>query len=69
MSLEKMFDIGKIAHLQFRTEAINVFNHPIFQAPQTDYSTGDQFGVAYAYGGNNPAEGERQVQFALKLLF
>ena len=69
MSLEKIFDLSKAFHLQFRAEAINVFNHPIFQSPDPAYSDGDQFGVAYAYGGNTAAEGERQIQFALKLSF
>jgi hypothetical protein len=69
MGLEKMFGLPKQTSLQFRVEAVNLFNHPIFQAPQPDYSTGDQFGVAYSYNGNNPAESERQVQFAVKLLF
>jgi Carboxypeptidase regulatory-like domain len=65
MSLQKNFNLGEVAHLQFRAEAINVLNHPIFTAPDTAYSD-STFGVTSGVGA---AEGERQLQFALKLSF
>jgi hypothetical protein len=66
LSLQKMFDIGKIFHLQFRAEAVNVLNHPLFQMPDTALSDGPIFGVA---SGATAAENERQIQFGLKLFY
>jgi hypothetical protein len=70
MSLQKVFTINKRANMQFRAEAINVFNHPIFQMPDTFFSDNNAFGVAGIINGAASAtEGERQVQFGLKLFY
>jgi hypothetical protein len=66
LSLQKVFDFGKYAHLQFRVETVNVFNHPMFQMPDSFLSDGGAFGVA---SGATAAENERQVQFGLKLYY
>jgi hypothetical protein len=66
MSLQKVFDLHKEINLQFRAEATNIFNHPLFQMPDVALSDGGQFGVA---SGATAAENERQIQFALKLYF
>jgi len=67
LSLQKQFGVFKVLHGEFRVDAINVFNHPIFQAPDIYYSDGaSAFGVT---SGVNAAEGERQLQVALKFAF
>jgi hypothetical protein len=60
-SVSKNFTIVEHQSLQFRAEAINVLNHPILVAPNS--SIGTTFGLV------NNAQGERQLQFALKYLF
>jgi Carboxypeptidase regulatory-like domain/TonB dependent receptor len=60
-SVSKSFHIIEGQSLQFRAEAINALNHPILVAP--DSSIGTDFGLV------NNAQGERQLQFALKYMF
>ena len=60
-SLVKSFQIVEHQSLQFRAEAINALNHPILVAPNS--SIGPTFGLV------NNAQGERQLQFALKYMF
>jgi hypothetical protein len=67
LSLQKQFNVFRALHGEFRVEAINVLNHPIFQAPDIYYSDGDSaFGVT---SGVNAAEGERQLQLGMKFAF
>jgi Carboxypeptidase regulatory-like domain len=61
MSVSKSFVTFEHQSLQFRAEAINALNHPILIAPNS--SLGSGFGLV------NNAQGERQLQFALKYLF
>jgi Carboxypeptidase regulatory-like domain/TonB dependent receptor len=65
-SVFKHFPLHKIrdtADLEFRSEFFNIFNHPLFQDPDTNF-TDPTFGqITNTYG--NP----RIVQFALKLSF
>jgi hypothetical protein len=60
-SVSKSFAIVEHQSLQFRAEAINALNHPILSAPNS--SIGNTFGLV------NNAQGERQLQFALKYMF
>lgn len=62
MSLQKHFKLGENRDLEFRGEAINFTNTPIFNSPST--TAGDpNIGVITS------AQGARQIQFALKLTF
>ena len=61
LSVFKSFPTVEGQSIQFRTEAINVLNHPILTAPNS--SIGNTFGVI------NNAQGERNLQFALKYIF
>jgi hypothetical protein len=60
-SVSKTFHIVESQSLQFRAEAINALNHPILVAPNS--SIGSTFGLV------NNAQGERNLQFALKYMF
>ncbi|WP_353073301.1 carboxypeptidase-like regulatory domain-containing protein [Tunturiibacter gelidiferens] len=60
-SVSKTFHILESQSLQFRAEAINALNHPILVAPNS--SIGTTFGLV------NNAQGERNLQFALKYMF
>ena len=65
-SLFKHFPLHKLrdtADLEFRSEFFNIFNHPLFQDPDTNSSDGTFGQITNTYG--NP----RIVQFALKLIF
>jgi len=75
MALQKQFALFKEGRLlQFRGEAFNVTNTPIFPGPDTNqnHKIGtDQFGHATGFGSvaltqqNFP----RQIQFSLKFIF
>jgi hypothetical protein len=65
-SLFKNFPIHKIrdsANLQFRAEFFNIFNHPLFQDPDSNFGDPTFGKITNTYG--NP----RIVQLALKLSF
>ncbi len=63
LSLVKNTPIGERMNLQFRCEAFNVGNHPIFAQPNSTFGT-PQFGQITGTRLDN-----REVQFALKLSF
>jgi len=66
LSLFKEFSLNKLregAHLEFRTEWFNGFNHPQFAAPNTSVGNA-QFGEV-----TSQANSPREVQMALKLYF
>jgi outer membrane receptor protein involved in Fe transport len=65
MSLFKTFKITERFNLQFRTEAFNLPNHPVFGNPNTVFGNANFGTVTQLAGPYNP----RQIQFALKLLF
>jgi hypothetical protein len=63
-SLFKRFYFRERANVEFRAEAFNAFNHPVWNAPGTTVNTPGQFGVIQTKGGQR-----RQFQLALKLQF
>lgn len=62
LSLSKLFPVRETMSLDFRAEAYNLTNTPYFYGPGVALG-GSNFGVISA------AAGDRQIQFALKLLF
>lgn len=60
-SIFKSFPVVEGQSIQFRAEAINVLNHPILAAPNS--TVGTTFGLI------SNAQGERNLQFAIKYLF
>ena len=65
LSVHKAFPMGESRRLEFRAEAINLFNHPIlyFGAANLYLNQGDQSGLI------NQSRGERNIQLALKFYF
>jgi hypothetical protein len=71
-SIFKNIPLGEHRSLQFRAEAFNVFNHPIFSQPgQVAYgaSGGDEAGTPQFGEISSTAIDSREIQFGLKLLF
>ncbi|MGH9644583.1 MAG: hypothetical protein ACRD3Q_19440, partial [Terriglobales bacterium] len=67
MSLSKAIPIkwpSEAAQLTFRSDVFNVFNHPVFADPSTDFEPG---GAAGFIGGT--ASNPRVIQVALKFIF
>ena len=62
-SLAKFFNLTERYKMEFRAEAINLFNTPILNAPNV--SIGSTLGLLNSAGGAYGAFG-RQIQFALK---
>lgn len=62
MSIAKVFPIRETMRLEFRTEFFNTTNTPIFLAPNTNVN-------AARFGEITGAEGERNIQLALKFYF
>jgi hypothetical protein len=72
--LHKTFSLGETRGLEFRSEFINLFNHPILNAP--NMLAGGQTGNlgqtpvgSGTFGQITTSQGERNIQFALKFLF
>jgi hypothetical protein len=62
-SAAKFFNFSERLKLEFRGEAINLFNTPILNAPNT--GVGSTLGLLQGAGGAYGTFG-RQIQFALK---
>jgi hypothetical protein len=62
-SIFKKFPIKEQVAAEFRLEAFNAFNHPIWNSPGTTVSAPGSFGVITAKGGN------RNLQMVLRLQF
>jgi len=81
LGLFRTIDITEWVHMQFRAEALNVFNHPNFALGlqwdgNTNVSDPSQLGiVSYTVGANGASgnsgkgTGERQFRFGLRLFF
>ena len=70
-SVFKGFAITESKRIEFRTEFYNLTNTPHFNQPAGNFSTASSFGsITSTIGVNGVAgAGEREVQFALRLLF
>lgn len=81
LSLFRTIDVRERVHLQFRAEALNVFNHPNFALGlqwdgNTNVSDPSQFGIInYTIGSNGASgnsgkgTGERQFRFGIRVNF
>ena len=63
VSILKNVSFAERARLQFRTEFINAFNHPQFNAPNTTPTSSSFSRVT------STSQWPRTIQFGLKLLF
>jgi hypothetical protein len=63
-SIIKHFALREGMRLDFRAEIFNLFNHPQFGSPNSDFNAPATFGVV-----NSTVNNPRLVQFALKLAF
>ena len=72
-SLQKTFSFSEYRKLEFRTDFINAFNHPILGSPSNGCTATGATGVASpcaaGLGLINTSQGERNIQFALKFYF
>jgi hypothetical protein len=64
-SLNKKFQLGERAHLAFRSEFFNLFNHPSLGTPVNVFANSN-FGRVLNL---RPGANSRQIQFGLKLSF
>ena len=66
LSVLKGFHIGENKRIEFRSEFINLFNHPILNfAP----GTGSFSLNSTQFGQINSSQGERNIQFGLKFYY
>jgi hypothetical protein len=64
-SIIRSFPIWREKQFQFRAEAFNLFNHPIFGQPGNDLHNPNSFGAI----GTSQANTNRQLQFSGKIIF
>ena len=62
LSLQKTFPIRESKRIEFRAEAFNFTNTPIFNAPDVNVNSA-------TFGQIHTAQGERNIQLALKFYF
>jgi hypothetical protein len=62
LSLQKAFPIRESKRLEFRAEAFNSTNTPLFNAPDINVNSA-------TFGQILTAQGERNIQLALKFYF
>jgi hypothetical protein len=63
-SVLKKFDITERMYFQFRMEAFNLLNHPVFASPNMQVTSGTQFGTI-----TSTANRPRQLQIGLRFVF
>lgn len=63
-SVFRAFPIWNERRFEFRAEAFNLFNHPVFGRPNGDLNAGKAFGTI-----NGTANSPRQVQLGAKFIF
>ena len=64
-SVIRSFPIWREKRFEFRAEAFNLFNHPVFGQPGNDVSNPNNFGQI----GTNQANSNRQLQLSGKIVF
>ena len=64
LSLGKQFQVREEMNFEFRIEAQNAFNHPVFGTPDTTVDDPSFGQIGYTSGN-----GQRQVQLAIKFNF
>jgi len=72
IGLGKLISLTERVHLEFRAEFFNIFNHPQYGMPQSDFSAGaGVFGNIISTVNTSPVGTgtPRQIQFAFKLAF
>ncbi len=69
LSLQKNFPITESKTIQFRSEFINLFNHPIFNSPGGGCSGAAGTPCGSGLGLITSSQLERNIQFALKFIF
>jgi len=62
LSLFRQFRIGESKRLEFRAEAFNAFNTPVFYAPVEEYLNSN-------FGRVTATRGQRQLQLGLKVVY
>jgi hypothetical protein len=70
-SVIRSFPFWREKRIEFRAEAFNIFNHPVFAAPTGDISN-TNFGVVTPQNGpfsNGLANSPRQLQMSGKIIF
>jgi hypothetical protein len=70
-ALQKKTAVTEQVAVDFRVEAFNLFNHPIYGDPDTDVSDGSAFGVVTTQlnSGATGIGSSRRIQFMLRLDF
>ena len=61
LSVQKEFPLSESKRLEFRAEFFNVTNTPILNSPS--------IGLNFNLGLVNSSQGERNIQFAIKLYY
>jgi len=74
MSVFRTFPVGGQRRLEFRAEAGNIFNHPVFGNPNTDIQSGTFGQIMGIPGGGgtinaNASYVERQIRLGLRFTF
>jgi len=69
LSIHKDFPISESKRFEFRSEFINLFNHPIFNSPDGGCGGAASAPCPTGLGLITTSQGERNIQFAVKFIF